>query len=200
MFLKFSHNMSCYLIHSSLHIRPSSLAVPGRSRFLCLAYIWALSHHFPHTSGHQRGSLGHESGTYPLNQILLTRLPEHGHSSQRGEVTGQGLPKRKQEFLMLFLCLLSLGTISSPQMAFFLWVKSSSRPAHQLRALRAFAACLTPLHESLVPRDSISAPVTCAMQCCPCREDYWVRQRRKWHFFPERQSRNAMVYFQTSHK
>ena len=35
-----------------------------------------------------------------------------------------------------------------------------------------FASCLRPLHGSLVPGDSISAPVACVMQCRPCREDY----------------------------
>lgn len=35
-----------------------------------------------------------------------------------------------------------------------------------------FASCLRPLHGSPVPGDSISAPVACAMQCRPCREDY----------------------------
>lgn len=89
LIFKFSWNSSTLwviiLYIRSLHIKPSTLAVPRSPIFLCLAYIWPLLTSFPSYGWHQSGSLGHESETYrfrawtfpiksnPPNQPSLSR-------------------------------------------------------------------------------------------------------------------------------
>lgn len=161
--------MSDYLIyqvsaHQTKHLgssQKSHLSLPGLhlspSHIIPLIWLtirvglWDMS----------RRLTGLELGHSPLNQTLLTSLPYQGSFPQRGDVTGQGFPE-KAGVLMLLLCLLSPGAISSPQMAFFSPGQEFFKPRPPVACTQGF--CLL---------SKITPWVTCAWRihistCCLC--------------------------------